>query len=148
MEWYKTHYNKHRSTQGLAPAPRTVDYLCDVTHRRAGEWRDRAKLERHKAQRWLRAEYADPPYPFYQIAVCETGGINGGRPLWTHNSGTYQGAYGFTVAAWDQFAPPGAPSEAYLATPRQQTDAARAIVARFGGYGSWPACHRRLGLSS
>lgn len=77
------------------------------------------------------------PDKWQRIGACETG--YGKRPgNWQHNSGTYQGAFGFAVSSWDAFVPyadPHAgpyPSEAYLATPRQQYEVALAIYRRYG----------------
>lgn len=82
----------------------------------------------------------------YALAVCETGGINHGLPLWTHNNSVYSGALGFAHSTWTQFRSPGYPREAYRATPGQQMAVGRRLVERYGGYSSWPACHVRLGL--
>lgn len=65
----------------------------------------------------------------WAVGMCETG-LN-----WRHNSGTYQGAYGFYYGSWDQFKPSGYPAEAYQATPWQQTVVARRIRARYGWSG-------------
>ncbi len=63
------------------------------------------------------------------VAMCETQ-IN-----WQHNSGTYQGAYGFYRGSWDAFKPAGYPDDAYQATPWQQTVVERRIRARYGWAG-------------
>lgn len=81
-----------------------------------------------------------------RLAICETGGINGGQPLWTHHNSVYSGALGFAHSTWTQFKPDGYPQYAAQATPGQQLTVGRILVARFGGYSPWPACHRRLGL--
>lgn len=81
----------------------------------------------------------------YRIAVCETGGINGGVPLWTHSNSSYQGALGFAISTWDGFAPDGFPSEAYLASPYQQMVVGEILIDHYG-YTPWPACSIRLGL--
>lgn len=80
----------------------------------------------YRWQVWL------PPV-WQRIARCETG------TNWKHDSGTYQGAFGFYHGSWDQFNTFGYPSEAYLATPWQQYRVARAIHARFGftGWGCY-----------
>jgi hypothetical protein len=62
--------------------------------------------------------------------MCET------HLNWRHNSGTYQGAFGFYYGSWDAFKPKGAPSAAYLATPRQQYRAALNIYRRYG-FSGW-----------
>ncbi len=74
-------------------------------------------------QAWL------PPH-WYRVGSCETG--YGGDPNWHHNSGAYQGAFGFAVSSWDAFRLPGYPSEAYLASPWQQYQVALAIYRRYG----------------
>lgn len=73
-----------------------------------------------------------PPHWFH-IATCESGG---NPPIWTHNSGTYQGAFGFHHQSWDSFNTFGYPSEAYLATPEQQYRVALAIYHRYG-FSGW-----------
>ncbi len=79
-------------------------------------------------ERWLPDKWA-------RIGACETGyGKPPGR--WDWNSGTYQGAFGFYTGTWDAYKPSGAPSEAYLATPRQQYQAALNVAA-VHGYGAW-----------
>lgn len=134
---------RHRlNVSGVPPLERNPS--CARTLDRAVYWRNNAKTHRRVWQR----EWADPPYPYYQIAVCETGGINGGRPLWSHHNGSYAGAYGFAHSTWTAYRYPGYPLTASAATPRQQTRVAMRLVATFGGYSSWPACHRRLGLPS
>lgn len=92
-------------------------------------------------------EWAEPPYPFAQIARCEQRSLSGLHGVnWAAYSQSYEGAYGFLHETWDRYAPAWMPSGAHLATPRQQTIVARILVSTFNGYSSWPACHRRLGL--
>lgn len=81
------------------------------------------------------------PDKWARIGACETG--YGKRPgNWKWNSGSYQGAFGFAVSSWDAFryrADPKAapyPTEAYLATPRQQYEVALAIYYRYG-FSGW-----------
>lgn len=85
-------------------------------------------------QTWL-------PAKWQRVGACETG--YGKRPgNWTWNSGPFQGAFGFAVSSWDAFrgrADPKAgpyPSEAYLATPRQQYEVALAIYRQYG-FSGW-----------
>lgn len=147
VRWYRARYNTHRATMGMSLAPPVEQGMdCRRLRERARYWQHAAKVNRAAAQRWLRLEYADPPEPLLSIAKCETGGINNGRPLWTHHNSTYAGAYGFRHSTWTQYRYPGYPRFASQATPRQQTRVAQRLVATFGGYSSWPACHRRLGL--
>lgn len=102
-----------------------------------------------QAEHWYQYAWRDwLPRGWYGIGSCETG--YGGDPNWRHNSGTYQGAFGFAVSSWDAFvgsADPKAgpyPSEAYLATPRQQYEVALAIYRRYGlsGWGCRGAFYR------
>lgn len=88
----------------------------------------------------------------YRLAVCETGGINGGKPLWTHSNSVYVGSLGFARSTWEQFrhhvrpVPAAAPSSGpFLATPGQQYAVGRVLV-RLYGYSPWPTCSIRLGL--
>lgn len=82
-----------------------------------------------------------PSWPWLALARCETG------VTWTWWNSTYEGAYGFTHAAWEQWRLPGYPANASKATPWQQTQVARRIQ-RAVGWGAWPACSIRLGLRS
>ena len=82
---------------------------------------------------------AVPSWPWLALARCETGAT------WTWYNRTYEGAYGFTHAAWRQFRYPGYPSSANRATPAQQT-AGAARIQRAVGWGAWPACSIRLGV--
>ncbi len=70
------------------------------------------------------------PYVWQVIVRCET------HTNWQHNSGTYQGAFGFHHQSWDSFNTFGYPSEAYLATPEQQYRVALAIYHRYG-FSGW-----------
>ena len=108
----------------------------------------RAKAKAHAArgefERWHRYHYAWRewlPDRWQRIGACETG--YGRRPgNWRWDSGTYQGAFGFYYGSWDAFVPLAArkarpyPSEAYLATPRQQYEVALAIWRRYG-FSGW-----------
>jgi hypothetical protein len=95
--------------------------------------------------------WADPRVRnLHRIAVCETGGINGGRPLWTHHNSRYTGALGFTHSTWRYYKrhvrPVPRARYAAQASPRQQYAVGLVLVETFRGYSSWPACHRRLGI--
>src|SRR5262245_24790037 len=94
---------------------------------------------------YLTRAYADaareprvPAWPWLALARCETG-IN-----WRHYTYSYEGAYGMTHAAWDQFRYRGMPSGAHLASPWQQTLVAMRIL-RAVGWGAWPVCSYRIG---
>lgn len=81
------------------------------------------------------------PTHWQNLAECESGSD---PPNWKHNSGTYQGAFGFYHGSWDQYRYPNYPREAYLATPWQQWKVARRIAARFGlasPWGCWRGPH-------
>ncbi len=90
----------------------------------------------------------------YRLAVCETGGKRGqnGKPDWDHRARSehqghyYEGSLGFLDTTWDAFKPNGYPDGAHQATAAQQYLVGRRLVARYGGYSSWPACSVRLGL--
>jgi hypothetical protein len=73
------------------------------------------------------------PKVWWAIGMCET------RLDWRHNSGTYEGAFGFYKGSWDRFRPPAFPDAAYDATPRQQFIVAKRIWARYGftGWGCY-----------
>lgn len=117
-----------------SPCPR---WLAKRLRAKARAWR--ARYERWHAyhydwRSWL-------PDKWQRIGACETG--YGRIPGdWRWNSGTYQGAFGFYHGSWDAFrgqADPKAgpyPSEAYLATPRQQYEVALAIWRVFG-FSGW-----------
>lgn len=93
---------------------------------------------------------AQPPrIPHYSqlmaIARCETGGINGGRPLWTHRSSDYGGALGFRHSTWNAYRKPWFAKFAWNASPRQQLLVGERLIGLFG-FTPWPACSVRLGL--
>ena len=81
------------------------------------------------------------PRLYWAIAQCET---PPGR--WDHNSGTYQGAFGFYYGTWDSYKPAGYPDEAYQASSWQQYVVAR-NVARSVGFGAW-GCYSHGGYRS
>lgn len=146
--WYRARYDEHRAVMGASLAPRLERGMgCRRARVRAAYWVRAARVNREAVAEWVRREYAYPPEPLLSIARCETGGINGGEPLWTHYNSTYEGAFGFAHGTWDQFKPAGYPDSAAQATPRQQTVVAQILVDTFGGYSPWPACHVRLGLA-
>ena len=85
-----------------------------------------------------------------RIARCETGYMAGGKPNWRHHNSTYTGALGFAHSTWSyyrRFVRP-MPRARYArdASPREQLAVGLVLIETFGGYSSWPACHRRLGL--
>ncbi len=78
---------------------------------------------RWKYQEWLPAQWQ-------RLIQCET------HSNWRHNSGTYQGAFGFYYGTWDTYRLPGYPAEAYNANPFQQWQVAKRVF-RHHGYGAW-----------
>ena len=98
----------------------------------------KATLAKYRYYKWVEYHWhwwKWLPMKWQRIGACETG--YGKRPgRWDWNSGMYQGAFGFYYGTWDQYKPKGAPSEAYLATPRQQYQCALNVYAAHG-YGAW-----------
>lgn len=144
VRFYHRRYNEHRAKMGAPTAQeprgragRCPRYLAQV-------WQRKAYAARKRYAQWRSYHFDWPrwlPDKWARIGACETG--YGRRPgQWTWNSGTYQGAFGFYHGSWDAFVPhadPKAgpyPSEAYLATPRQQYEVALAIYRRFG-FSGW-----------
>lgn len=71
-----------------------------------------------------------------RLAQCESG--SRGEPVWRHNSGTYEGAFGFYYGTWDQFKPVSWwPSSASEASPWQQYVVARIVARRYGIASPW-----------
>lgn len=84
------------------------------------------------------------------IARCETGYLAGGVPNWRHRNSAYVGGLGFAWSTWLHYryrVRPLPPREGSQATRAEQLAVGRALVRAFGGFSSWPACHRRLGLA-
>ena len=109
----------------------TVATRADARHSQFHGKRLGNQAWQYKWQVWL-------PDKHRRVTTCETPiTVNGHREMnWRHNSGTYQGAYGFHYDSWDQFKPVRWwPSEAYLATPWQQYQTALAIYRRYGWSG-------------
>lgn len=95
------------------------------SHKRLAKWSERELREINEyvySGRFL-------PRVWFHIATCESGHD---PPNWRHDSGTYQGAFGFHHQSWDGFNTFGYPSEAYLATPEQQYRVALAIHHKYG----------------
>lgn len=155
LAFYRGRYAEHRAKMGadagqVGARPRKPRNCADA-HYLARLWKQRAKMARRALTRYLAIERQHHRYHYawrvwlpdkwQRIGACETG--YGRRPgQWTWNSGAYQGAFGFAVSSWDAFVPyadPKAgpyPSEAYLATPRQQYEVALAIWRRYG-FSGW-----------
>lgn len=84
-------------------------------------------------QKWQYRYQVWMPAVWQRLARCESGS---NPPNWRHDSGTYQGAFGFYHGSWDAFRPSSYPSNAADATPWQQLVVARRIHARFG-FSGW-----------
>ena len=124
-----SHQGPLTSGKPVASCPR-IRYL-------AQRWKRKAYLARKAYLRWHYhyAWWDWMPDKWQRVGACETGyGKRPGRFDW--NSGTYQGFAGFYFGTWDAYKPRGAPSEAYLATPRQQYQCALNVYAAHG-YGAW-----------
>lgn len=65
------------------------------------------------------------PKHWINLAACESGSS---PPNWAHDSGTYQGAFGFYYGAWDDYKLAGYPSSAAQASPWQQWQVAKRIA--------------------
>jgi hypothetical protein len=65
------------------------------------------------------------PKHWINLAACESGSS---PPNWAHNSGTYEGAFGFWYGTWDSYKLSGYPSSASQATPWQQWQVAKRIA--------------------
>lgn len=99
-------------------------------------WRERALIARRQFEYWYEYQYSWrdwlPPV-WVAIARCESGK---NPPNWKHNSGSYQGAYGFAVSTWDRYRLRGYPDDAYDATPREQYEVAL-VLYRLFGFSPW-----------
>ena len=77
-----------------------------------------------------------------RLANCESGGN------WHINTGNgYYGGVQFSDGTWDAYGGERFASRADLATKAEQIVIAEKLLDA-GGWGSWPACSSRLGLSS
>ena len=142
VRYYQRRANEWRAKMGAGSSAPMIESPagtpCPLVRRKAERWRAKAHAARLRYERWHEYHYAWwkwLPDKWQRIGACETG--YGRRPgNWKWNSGTYQGAFGFYHGSWDAFihyADPKAgpyPSEAYLATPRQQYEVALAIWRR------------------
>ncbi|GAA4556656.1 hypothetical protein GCM10023175_59290 [Pseudonocardia xishanensis] len=76
-----------------------------------------------------------------RLATCESSGN------WAINTGNgYYGGLQFSSATWSDFGGTAHAPRADQATKEQQIEIATKVRDRRGGYGSWPACARKLGL--
>jgi hypothetical protein len=74
------------------------------------------------------------PKHWINLAACESGSS---PPNWRHDSGTYQGAFGFYYGTWDQYRLSGYPSNAAQASPWQQWRVALRVAAKYGIASPW-----------
>jgi hypothetical protein len=74
------------------------------------------------------------PDMWWRLAVCETGAN------WRHDSGRFEGAFGFYEGTWDTYRLPGFPADAHRATPKQQYRVALSVAARHSMH-AW-GCYR------
>lgn len=100
-------------------------------------WVARAAMARKTLAKWLYdyAWWIWLPKKWQRVFHCETP-TDGHYINWQHNSGTYEGGPGFYYGTWDAYKPAGAPHAAYLATPREQYQAALSVHAEHG-YRAW-----------
>ncbi|WP_220188084.1 transglycosylase family protein [Pseudonocardia pini] len=82
---------------------------------------------------------ADPTWD--RLAECESSGN------WAIDTGNgYYGGLQFDAATWSDFGGTAHAARADGATKEQQIAIATKVRDQRGGYGSWPACARKLGL--
>lgn len=131
---YQRALDKPRSKTNF---PERLKNACGYKKWQAEQWRNRASKwkQLHDDYIYHYAWWEWLPDKWQRIGACETG--YGKRPgQWTWNSGKFQGAFGFYYGTWDAYRPPSAPSEAYLATPREQYQTALNVYSHHG-YGAW-----------
>lgn len=134
LRHYRHWYQEWRAKMGVRGSViRPARASCPRVRFLAKRWQGKAQAARKAYERWHRYQFEWwrwlPPV-WKAIIACET------HSNFRHDSGTYQGAFGFHHDSWDRFRLPGYPSEAYLATPREQYEVALAIHRRFG-FSGW-----------
>jgi hypothetical protein len=139
ITYYRRAYRASREAMWQpGPVPRVWYHDCDVVRRRAVAWREKAEVARTELTEWRVYQYRWQdwmPDGWVRIGICESGH---NPPNWQHDSGSYQGAFGFAPSSWDGFkgaadADAGPyPEDANQATPRQQYEVALAIYRRYG----------------
>jgi hypothetical protein len=76
-----------------------------------------------------------------ELAKCESSGN------WAIDTGNgYYGGLQFDAGTWSDFGGTKYAPRADRATKEQQIEIATKVRDQRGGYGSWPACSRKLGL--
>jgi hypothetical protein len=162
IKFYRARYVEHRAKMGAAGQPKVAENTSRCPHYLAHLWQRKARAARRQVEDWWARQpklsgetWRDVRLDsainrnLIRLAICETGGINDGRPLWTHSNSTYVGALGFAWSTWRSRrwrVRPLPPADAAKASPAEQLAVGRALVREFGNYSSWPSCHRRLGL--
>lgn len=143
ITYYRKAYTSSRERMGTTGAPARVWYQnCTTLRRRATMWRDRAHVAARELAAWQHHQYAWQrwlPAKWYRVARCETG-VN-----WSHDSGTYVGAFGIYRAGYaDDAARVGNMSwdetvraRGTVPTPREQYDAALSHYRAHGGFSGW-----------
>ncbi len=91
-------------------------------------WRACTYILRERARQWDWQAWL--PAKWQRIAQCET------QTNWQHYNSSYEGAFGFATASWDNFKPAGYPDHASQASPWQQYQVALAIWRRYG-FSGW-----------
>lgn len=85
---------------------------------------------------------AAPDSDWDRLAQCESGGN------WAINTGNgFQGGLQFSPSTWNAYGGQSYAPSANLATREQQITVAERVLAS-QGWGAWPACSAKLGLSS
>jgi hypothetical protein len=126
----------HADQLGFGPPP-AVDVSAAVAAQVA-EARAHTEANEVKTERMARRGGGDGVWD--RLAQCESSGD------WQANTGNgYYGGLQFHPRTWRAFKPSGYPALAHKATPKQQIDVAKRVLAT-QGWNAWPACSRKLGL--
>jgi hypothetical protein len=136
LRYYRSRASVWATARGAASpsqgsrAPRN----CADAHYLAQVWRSRSFEQRQATERWehLYAWWLWLPANWQALGACETGG--GQRPgNWAHSNSSFTSAFGISWAEYDADAAyMGAPPWHVRHAPRDQYDAARGHLARFG----------------
>lgn len=132
---------------GAGPAP-TVQHNPQAADPTYADWDGLARLTTTTARtsrsrpRPAGANASAPPAgtgdTWARLAQCESGG----NPRAVSSSGTYRGAFQFSLATWRSVGMSGDPIDHSYG---EQLAAAQRLQAR-SGWGQWPHCSRKLGL--
>jgi len=129
VRFYRVRYVEWTRLRGAVAVPSRMQRPTSCPKYLAHLWKRKAFQARRAYERWHAYHYdwrSWLPPVWKRIIACET------FSNFRHNSGTYQGAFGFHYGSWDRFKLAGYPDEAYEATPRQQYEVALAIWRRYG----------------